>query len=467
VSTPLTLSRWLLLASIVLSAWLFGGTRDWTIEVIRWLLLAMTALFLTGLVLRRRWPRVPWVVLLPSLFLLLQGWFMLWNASRRFIPGVQLFVDVPQRLPGWPGFWDASLTLQPVLLMSGLLGALWVTCDLAANRQWRNRVWVTLAATGLSMVVLGVAQRFTDAPGIFWSPYRYVGETFFATFRYHANAGAYINLVLPFIVALAARDFYRDGAEKSRVFWTLASFVTAACGFINTSRAANLVCALLLIGMTAWIAAARLRTLRTRRILAFSSIVLGLIAAAALMALSFGIDRSVGRWERSGFWDQERALNYELLVEEFIPAAGWWGYGPGTFEPVFDPRRQMIGKTAGVWAQAHSDILQTPVDYGWAGAAAWTILLGGALVVATLGARRHGRKPDETEILSMACAFALAGVSLHALVDFPLQISSLQLYAMVVAGLAWGSAAPVWRGKRLAVGRRQSSVFEDNQQATD
>lgn len=437
---PLTIARWLLLASIVLSAWLFGGTRDWTIDVIRWLLLVMTGLFAVGLVLRRRWPRVTWLAIVPSLFLLLQGWFMVWNASRRLILSLQLFVGVPQPLPGWPGFWDANLTLPFILLMTGLIGALWVACDLAANRQWRNRAWLTIGVTGLSMMFLGLAQRFTDAPGIFWNPYRYVGETFFATFRYHANAGAYINLVLPFIVALAVRAFYREDAEKSRVFWTLAAFVTAACGFVNTSRAANLVCVVLLLGMTAWIAAARLRTLRTRRILAFSSIILGLVAAAALMALSFGIDRTVGRWEQSGFWDETRYLNYELLVSEFIPAAGWWGHGPGTFEQVFDPARQLLGKTPGVWAQAHSDILQTPVDYGWAGAAAWTALLGGALVAAALGARREGKRPSESEILSMACAFALVGVSLHAFVDFPLQISSLQLYTIVIAGVAWGMA---------------------------
>jgi hypothetical protein len=442
VNSPLTAARWLLLASIVLSAWLFGGTRDWTIEVVRWLLLAMTALFVIGLLLRLRAPRVPWLVVLPSLFLLLQGWFMVWNAGRRFIPVLGSFIGVPQPLPGWPGFWDAGLTLPPVLLLTGLIGALWVTCDLAANRQWRNRLWVTLALTGLGMMILGLAQRLTDAPGIFWYPYRYTGETFFATFRYHANAGAYINLVLPFIVALAVRSFYREGAEKSRVFWTLASFVTAGCVFINTSRAANLVGALLILGMTAWIVAARLRTLRSRRFLASGSIVLGLLAAAGLMAVSFGIDRTVGRWERSGFWDKERALNYEMLVEEFIPESGWWGHGPGTFQAVFDKRRQAVGKTAGVWMQAHSDILQTPVDYGWAGAAAWTVIIGGALVSAASGARRRGRRPDEHEILSMACAFALAGISLHAFVDFPLQISSLQLYTMIIAGLAWGMAFP-------------------------
>jgi O-antigen ligase len=165
--------------------------------------------------------------------------------------------------------------------------------------------------------------------------------------------------------------------------------------------------------------------------------------------VSFGLDRTVGRWEKSGFWDKERALNYEMLVAEFIPESGWWGHGPGTFEAVFDRRRQAAGKTAGVWAQAHSDILQTPVDYGWAGAAAWTVIIGGALLVAAAGARRRGRRPDESEILSMACAFALAGVSLHALVDFPLQISSLQLYTVIIAGLAWGAPRPPKPGGKV------------------
>jgi hypothetical protein len=383
------------------------------------------------------------LVAVPSLFLLLQCWFMTWNASRRFIQGADTFVDIPQPLASWPGFWDASLTLQPVLLMTGLIGALWVACDLTANRQWRNRVWLVLALTGLSIMILGLAQRFTEAPGIFWNPYRYVGETFFATFRYHANAGAYINLVLPFMVALAVRAFYREGAEKSRVFWTLAALVTAACGFINTSRAGNVICALLLLGMIGWIVSARLQSLRSRRLLTAAASAVLLAGAAAVLAVSFGIDRTVLRWERKWdtLFDNSRYQVYDVLVSSAIPASGWWGHGPGTFVRVFNIHRDLTGNPVkGWWVNAHSDALQTPVDYGWAGAAAWLALLGGGLVVAALGARRRGHRPDENEILSMACAFALGGVSLHAFVDFPLQISSLQLYAVVIAGLAWGRA---------------------------
>ncbi len=439
---PLTSARWLLLASIVLSAWLYGGTRDWTVEVISWLLLATTALFAVGLLLRRRWPRVSWLVVLPSIVLLIQGWFMTWNAGRRFLPLAGIFVDAEPPLPNWPGFIDTDLVVPWLLRTTALLGALWVACDLASHRSWRNRLWVTLAGTGVSIMILGLAQRFSGATSIFWETSYYTGHWFFAVFRYHANAGAYINLVLPLVAALAVRAFFHPGAEKQRVFWTLAALTTAACSFINYSRAAHVVSLLLLTALALWTVALCLNSSASRRLWRLAGLVAGILTAVVVLALSFDINWSRHRWENTKvetLLTDGRPQVYEIMVQSSVPAAGLWGFGPGTFEHVFNIHRAAVGSPLqGRWDFAHSDALQTLQDWGWVGGLAWFLLLAGALLRALIAARRRGRRPTGRELLAGSCALALTGVMLHACVDFPLQILSLQLYTLTIAGLAWG-----------------------------
>jgi hypothetical protein len=87
------------------------------------------------------------------------------------------------------------------------------------------------------------------------------------------------------------------------------------------------------------------------------------------------------------------------------------------------------------------------MEWGLAGAAAWLLILGGAFVRAIRQAAKRGAM--ETRLLSAACAFSLGGVVLHAFVDFPLQIASLQLFSLAIAGLAWGiEASPASRSRK-------------------
>lgn len=435
-------SRWLLLAAIVLSAWLFGATPPWAVELMTWWLLAAGFCFGLGLFARRRWPRVRWFVVLPTMFIFFQGWFMVWNAGGRFIPSLQLFVGVLQPLPGWPGVVDRDLCFPWMLRTTSLFAALWIACDLAANRLWRNRLWITIGATGASIMILGLAQRFTGATSIFWDTYRYTGEWFFAVYRYHANAGSYINLVLPMVTGLSVLAFTRQRAEAARVLWTLAALTTAACGFVNLSRAANAITAILLVAMALWIATLRLQASSSRRLLHSVVSALVITATVVYLAVSFDISGSRARWEKTkldALLNDGRPEVYEIMAKGTLEKAGAWGFGQGTFEFVFnDARTTLSHRLAGRWDYAHSDALQTIQDWGYAGASAWFLLLLSGFVRAVDGARLRGALPDENRILSASCAFALAGVMLHACVDFPLQILSLQLYTLVILGLAAG-----------------------------
>lgn len=443
---------------MVLSTWLFGATPFWAVELMTWWLLVAGFLFFIGVTAHRRWPRVRWFIVLLSLFLLVQGWFMVWNAGGRFIPSLQIFVGVPQHLPGWPGVVDRELCFPWMLRSTALLGALWITCDLSASRIWRSRLWFTIGATGASVMVLGLAQRFTGATSIFWDTYRYSGEWFFAVYRYHANAGAYINLVLPMITGLAVLAFTRQRAEAARVFWALAALTTAACGFVNLSRAANVITAILLVAMALWIATLRLQAPSSRRLLHAVASALVITATVVYLAVSFDISGSQARWEKTkleALLNDGRPQVYEIMAKGTLEKAGAWGFGQGTFEFVFNEARATLSyPLAGRWDYAHSDALQTIQDWGYAGASAWFLLLLSGLVCAVSGARLRGGPPNEDRILSAACAFAIAGVMLHACVDFPLQIFSLQLYTLIVVGLAAGT--PTF-GLSTATGRRRRS----------
>ena len=438
----ITSARWLLIVVIVVSVWLWGSTREWTREFITWPLLAATALFFIGLLISRRLPRIPLPILLTVLLLAAYGWLMGWNSPILTICSAT--EDLPQVTPPFltlPGFIHWEHVFPELLLTTGMLGALLMAADMTANPLWRSRLWKCMALTGLSIVLLGLAQRLTGAPAIFWNLYENTGETFFGVFRYHANAGAFLNIILPLCAGLALVSLRETKHPVSTIFWVTATLLTIGACFINASRAAIVVTAILLVIASpfvivlGWLSQPRSQRNKRPLLMLLLTLILG-----GVMALSFGIDLSVSRWMNNtiDLSESDRLLTYESIVGQVLPRFGLLGCGPGTFEEVFaftilEDQLPVEGR----WDAAHCDPLQALVEWGLPGSLCWGILMLGALFRGCLIVIRRGSY--ENRILSLCAILSLGSVLLHSLVDFPMQIASIQLLAVLITGMLWGS----------------------------
>jgi len=235
------LPGWALVILLVAAPWAYGATFPETKEWLARALCGVGGLFFVSLLLRGRRLRINWLSLALSCLILGYGWLMTWNAKLVYDPQVFYFHPGSPHFPSWPGTVDQKASADQMLLITGLFCAFWVVSDLSARDRWRGRFWLVLSLTGVSIIILGLMQRFSAAPGIFWRTDLDCGSTFFATFRYHANAGAFINIVAPLVAAQSASAFRRESSQLAKAFWLLAVLVVFVSAFVNVSRAATIV----------------------------------------------------------------------------------------------------------------------------------------------------------------------------------------------------------------------------------
>lgn len=432
--------RWLLVAVLVYAPWAYGCTRPWTLPILNGVLYTVLGGWLLGCALRRQPPRIHRLLLGCVAWLGLQGWWMTLNSGWIYDDRFQAHARTAW-LPAWPGSVNYAASLPAMTGVAALLGVICLVADLARRPVWRRRLLLTMAMVGISIAALGVAQKLTGAPGIFWQAEGHA-PTFFGPYRYHANAGAFLNLIWPLVLLFLGRSLRDRRARRQSVAWAAGLAIVAAAILTNTSRASGFIAVCLL---AAWGGFHALRRLRGRsedaNPTAVAGVTLALIALILGVIALGGLDATLRRWQyfdQEFSWRNPRLLAARVCVE-MLPASGWLGFGPGAFKTAFPFfNRDTTAATNGVWLQAHQDYLQTLVEWGWLGAAAWAGLAFGAL--ARLAGRHDSRRSPKSasdRSVRLALAAGLLAVLLHALADFPLQIASIQLYLAVVVGLAW------------------------------
>src|SRR5208283_3484269 len=113
----------------------------------------------------------------------------------------------------------------------------------------------------------------------FWKPGN-MDWNDFAFYRYHGNAGAFLNLAWPLILVFTRRAYTPVAAPAKRIVWTLCSLACAGALFLNASKAA-LVIGLLILP---WPFSTRLMRLKRTTLLLLGAGFLLLVAGGLVVS---------------------------------------------------------------------------------------------------------------------------------------------------------------------------------------
>lgn len=416
---------------------------------------------------RGRFPRVPWTLAIAACVLLLLGWFMVANAWADHNLEDYQFTPLDPLLEWAPGSIARSSSLKAMVELSFVLLALLAAVRISEGSGWRS-LFALLAILGAAVALVGMFHKAAGAPTVYWmNDESQPGQTFFAPFVYNANAGAFMNMCMPIAMGLSLASVGDDRKRSVGICWALVAALTAAGVVVAASKGAIIVLVLTVPVFLLWNRGRLQRIIRNafvqrgRRIERL--VLLGSFALLLFSLVAIGITFVVFRWNEffGRFYDTaETDITGRLRIMELMAEmagrdeGSWHGFGPGSFRHLV--AHFTVGKgdeLDGQWIFGHCDPLQTAVEWGWAGAAAWLVIGAGAVVSGLLLLRRKHLLEREDVPLVRGAVLALAMVGLHSCQDFPLSIYALHLTAMLLCGVCWG----LYANRRRAWDHRQKS----------
>ncbi|PAW76853.1 MAG: hypothetical protein B9S33_20610 [Pedosphaera sp. Tous-C6FEB] len=443
--------RWMFLGILVFSPWAYGSTRETCITILNQLCAALMGVWLLSCLGQRRWPRVAWVPAVLLVLLLLQGWWMAWNAhsvhAYRTWTTVLRIGDNPP-LPDWPGAIDRDLARRSMLSVTAMCAYFLFACDLMSRPIWRKRVWATMALTAVTVAIGGSVLHFggPEWRGWIWDEQIAKARSTFATYRYHGNAASLMSIGWALVVGgvIVAASVRRQPLRLAG--WVVAALCVLLGLFVNTSRAGWALAALLALMIGARFGWAWWRTARDgfawRTGLIQGVVLLAVLVTLAAVPLSADWKERLARLTATTEALQERypSAVYHQLVREL----GVLGHGPDCFQMALPPYMEAFGladEKYGFWRHAHNDYYEYLANWGWWGMTLWVWLIGGGV---WLGLRDHFRQPvvwGSTQwVLSFCACAAMVGTLAHAAWDFPLNTVSTLFYFQTLVADGWARA---------------------------
>ena len=353
-----------------------------------------------------------------------------------------------------------------MIFASALLLVCTVWCGVHRREHLIYLLWVSVLSTTI-MVVVGLVQRFTQAPGILWL-IENVPNYYFGTFSYKNHAGAFIGLNIAIALSLAMYHFRRSrrrSVQSSPHFFMIVTALVMATGlFYTDSRGSMVIIAAVLIGSCILFIFECLSSRPGHGSLWFGLILTTVCLGFGWFLFSFlnveNIEQRLNivlddlrQLEEGTTEDFSQSAKQRYYIYsatwEMVQDNPWWGWGAGAYRyyfPVYQqkypqiyywevPRWRTNEKTKArekfmqrrYWGveHAHNDWLQYPAEFGYVGCG---IGLLGILSLLVSGLRKWRR----VRLWMLVGILGCVGTAAHALIDFVLQSPSILLLWILV-----------------------------------
>ncbi len=413
----------------------FGGTTFSSRIVIDSLLLLSFLLWGRVLFLGRRYPIFRRVLSAAVGILVVLGACQFFNPKSVIDDFTFDAEPCASHLAWLPGSIDAKTSGWVLLhLLALLLGGLFILDGLSRSRV-RRFLFRIVALAGLLIALVGIYQKTVGTDTMLWGVRLPHEGNFFAAFRYHGNAASFLNLSWPAALAVWIRSRTRQPGSLIASIDLCVFLIIFGALFVNSSKAGILIgpAGLILAG---WLFRRQLTVATTSG--AGKLVMAGFLLLLGSIVVLPGLGFKLSKWHElltdgqtlHGRLDAYRAC---LLA---IKDTGLYGTGAGTFHYAFPPYKDQIEGLQGYWYHAHQDWLQTIIEWGWLGFAAWAVIFGGAMVRLWVRIAR-GQRRGRTDLSAGAAFIALLLVIVHSLADFPLQIPAIQWLVVFYLAVAW------------------------------
>jgi O-antigen ligase len=384
---------------------------------------------------------LPRALLLALGLINLLGLAFLVNPKARLDVRLDYLQPIADAVPWLPGTYDIARSWPEVLHFFALSVFLISLTRICAHSQHRWTLLKVIATAGFMVSMIGIYQKASGAESMLWSNKVYEGRTFFAAFRYHGNAVAYLNLCWPASLALLLRTLRSPHRHfLATAWWSTSLLFTFGAVLVNTSK----------FGHLAAIPALLLALFLFRRCLPQNNggsplipAVVGVLVLCSLAILSlFSAEIISSKWAdaiENPVSFERRITAYEAAWRMFLDESRFLGVGPACFGLVFPYHSVFAGMDlSGTWTFAHNDYIQVIIEWGISGAAAIFFVFAGAFK--RLAGRY--RKSRFKSFSAAAAILALTITAVHALMDFPFQIGALQAVTVVYLAMAWAQRWP-------------------------